>query len=647
MQFGNIHFIWLLGLLPLLIFFYVWALRRKNYLIEKFVSPTLRSRLLAGVSPQRQRLKVVLIICAVAAAVVALIRPKYGFHWEEVQRRGVDIVIALDVSKSMMAEDVSPNRLDRAKREIIDFLELVTGDRIALVAFAGEGFLQCPLTLDYGAVRIFLDDLDTDLIPIPGTSIGDAIAKGIAAYDPDDKRARAMILITDGEDNSGRAREFAAKAKEQQIRIYSIGIGKEGGAPIPESKQGGFKKNRAGELILSKLDEETLQKIALATDGSYVRATTGNLELESIYKDIRAKIEDKELSSGRRQQFEERFQWPLALALILLCSELLVREKKRVLSSVLLAGVIAAAFNSGDLLAHPFSPSAGRQGEKAYREHNYSEALNHLLAAQIEDPHNWQIKYNTANTYYNMGEYDKAQQLYQDIATNGPQELTGKTHYNLGNTAFRQGKLEDAIKHYEKSLALNPQDEDAKANLNFVREEIKRRLEEQKKRQEQQQQNQDQQSQDQQKQNQQKQDQKQQGQEQQKDQQGQQKDQQKEDQQQGQDQKQDQQQKQDQKEDQQQKQEQKEDQQQKQGQEQKQEQKEQEKDKQGGQEKQEEKQGQDKGGEASPPPADGTKEQGISKEEALQLLDSLQGDRKEYIKKKFKGARRYDVEKDW
>ena len=163
MKFGSIEFLWALWLIPVVIVFYIWAYRRKQYLIDRFVSEELKTRLLAGVSFKVQKFKSVLVVLALLLLVVALTRPKYGYHWEEVKRKGVDIVIALDVSKSMLAEDVSPNRLERAKREIMDLLTLVQGDRVGLIAFAGTSFLQCPLTLDYGAVQIFLDEKNLNL----------------------------------------------------------------------------------------------------------------------------------------------------------------------------------------------------------------------------------------------------------------------------------------------------------------------------------------------------------------------------------------------------------------------------------------------------------------------------------------------------
>lgn len=332
MKFGNLNYLYLLWLIPALVVFYIYAFRAKDKAIKAFCSLDLAGKLMPLVSRSRQKFKAVLLILAVLFTILALVRPKWGFQWEEVKRRGVDIIIALDVSQSMLAEDVKPNRLERAKREITDLLQILEGDRIGLVAFAGTSFVQCPLTLDYGAVSIFLDYLDTDLIPIQGTALSQAIRTSIKAFSDRERKSKALILITDGEGHEGDMMAAAEDAKSEGIKIFAIGIGKKGGAPIPlPGKSGGFKKNRNGELILTKLDETALQKIALTTGGSYVRSVTGNLDLEEIYqKGIKERLEQKELKSTRRKRWEERYQWFALLAFILVAGESLLSERRRV-----------------------------------------------------------------------------------------------------------------------------------------------------------------------------------------------------------------------------------------------------------------------------------------------------------------------------
>lgn len=483
MKFANLQYLWCLIIIPLLVLFYIWAFKKKKRLLELFVSEDLKDKLLRGFSAKRQKVKAFLIIFAFFFCILALIRPKWGFQWEEVNRRGVDIILALDVSESMLAEDVSPNRLERAKREIIDLLNMMQGDRVGLVAFSGTSFLQSPLTLDYGAVRIFLDELDTDLIPVPGTAIGDAIKKSISAFDSQNKKSRVLILITDGEDHSGEPLKMAKEAHEEGIKIYTIGIGKEEGAPIPDRKRGGFKKDSRGNVVTTQLDETTLQKIALDTGGSYVRSITGDLDLEKIYNDITKKVESKELVSGKRKRFEERFQWPLLVALFLLILEVFVKERKG--GQTVLGVMVFLLFSALPIQVTRAAPwdSQRQIGENDYQNKKYNKALKSFLEAQVKEPKDLELKYNTGNSYYKMKEYDKAFKLFESTAKKGDKALSAKSYYNLGNTAYKMGRLKDSVKYYKKTLEINPNDKDAKHNLDFVRKEIKRRIEEERKRQ--------------------------------------------------------------------------------------------------------------------------------------------------------------------
>jgi len=330
---GSTESLWFLWLVPVTLAFYIYVFRTKTRLLWRFASQEMLVRLTSGVSRSRQYLKAALVLFGLLAAVLTLAELKYGFSWEEVTREGVDIVVALDVSDSMLVEDAEADgklsRLERAKREITDLLRLMEGDRIGLVAFAGTAFIECPLTLDYGAAEIFLDTIDTELIPVKGTAIAEALRTSVRAFEGASHTSRAIILITDGEDHVGAALQAAEEAKLAGIRVFTIGIGRDEGAPIP-APDGGFRRDRRGEIILSKLDETTLQKIALTTGGRYVRSVTGDVDLEQIYSQgIKATLEDQELGSKRRQRWEERFQWVLAPALLVLMLEPLLSERLR------------------------------------------------------------------------------------------------------------------------------------------------------------------------------------------------------------------------------------------------------------------------------------------------------------------------------
>ena len=309
MNFLHVNLLLGLLLIPLMLGLHIYSQQQKKRLLRQFANEVLWPRLVSIPSVHNLRVKLLLLLGGMALGIIALAQPRWGFQWEELQHRGIDIIIAVDVSQSMLAEDISPNRLTRAKREVIDLLTMVQGDRVGLVAFAGISFLQSPLTVDYKAIEIFLDALDTELIPVPGTAIAHALQTSMQAFSETPRNARAIILITDGEDHSGELTSMGEQAHKRGVKIFVIGIGKSEGVPIP-NPQGGLLKNKQGELVMSKLNEIALQELALATGGSYVQSVTGDLDLEKIYlQDIRENLQSSELQTARRRLWNEQFQW--------------------------------------------------------------------------------------------------------------------------------------------------------------------------------------------------------------------------------------------------------------------------------------------------------------------------------------------------
>ncbi len=331
LRLGRPDQLWLAWLVPLLIGFYALSASWRRKRLERFITADLWPRLVVGES--RRGLKAALVVGALLCLVVAAAEPKLGFDWQVVQRRGVDLVVALDVSDSMLVQDGAAGselpRLVRAKRELHDLLAVVEGDRVGVVAFAGAAVVQCPLTVDLGAVAQFIDELGTDAVPVKGTALGAAIRTSLKALAKSAASSRAILLMTDGEDTTSDALAAAALAKEQGVRVYTIGIGREQGAPIP-SDDGSFRRDARGELILSRLDEPTLQRIAVETGGAYVRSVTGDVDIEEIYRrGIKATLEDEARAGGRRQIWHARYQWLVALAAVLLAVEALLPERAR------------------------------------------------------------------------------------------------------------------------------------------------------------------------------------------------------------------------------------------------------------------------------------------------------------------------------
>jgi len=330
MRFGDPT--WLYGLLLIvpLVVFLTWSGKRSRILLERFVNAGLVDKLVSQQTRERRHTKATLLVLAITLMIFALSQPRLGFQWEDLTQVGVDVIVALDVSNSMLAADIKPSRLERAKHKVADLLKMLDGDRFGLVAFAGTSYLQCPLTLDYGAAEIFLNAIDTDLIPLQGTAIGHALRTAVDGFSAVEKKSKAIILITDGEDHEGEALQAAEQAQKEGVRIFVISIGQAEGAPIPDFRQGGgFLKDERGEVVLSRLNETGLKQIALMTGGAYVRSVMGDMDLNKIYlEEIKQKIEKRELRSTRRKIWQDRFQWVIGLALILLMVERMVREKE-------------------------------------------------------------------------------------------------------------------------------------------------------------------------------------------------------------------------------------------------------------------------------------------------------------------------------
>ncbi|MDP2646116.1 MAG: VWA domain-containing protein [Desulfobacterales bacterium] len=298
--------------------------------MKRFAEAHLIEKLTAKEQPGRRLLKAAILILSMGVMFFALAGPRWGSSFQEVTQKGVDIMILVDVSLSMQVEDIKPNRLEQARREIIDFLRAVQGDRVGLVAFSGAAFVQCPLTLDYEALQLFLDALKPGLIPVPGTDLGAAIDTGLSAFDFKSATDKVMLLITDGEDNEGQGVEAARRADEKNVKIFVFGIGDLSGGPIPSEKgQGGFKKDEKGNLILSKLNEDSLKSIAGFSGGRYVRSMAGDLDLDLIYfEGIKSTTQAQTLKSGKIKVYDERFALFALMALLLLLLEGFIEEKR-------------------------------------------------------------------------------------------------------------------------------------------------------------------------------------------------------------------------------------------------------------------------------------------------------------------------------
>jgi Ca-activated chloride channel family protein len=331
-RFGSSEFLYAFVAVPWLVLFLWYAFRARRRALEGFAEAELVRRLAAMVSRRRQLMKAGLLVATVALLVTALARPQFGTRLETARREGQDIVVALDLSASMLAEDVAPSRLEKAKHAVGRLIDRLEGDRIGLVAFAGDAFVQAPLTVDYAAATMFLNAMEPDLLPVPGTNLGRALQVALDAFDPREEQHRVLIVITDGEDHEGEITEAVDRARDDAVRIYTVGIGSVEGVPIPDigpdGARRGFQRDENGEVVTTRLDEETLQGIARDTGGKYYRATAGESELDLLGDEIAA-MTGRELDAQQFTQFEEQYQIFLGGALLLLFVECFVPERRR------------------------------------------------------------------------------------------------------------------------------------------------------------------------------------------------------------------------------------------------------------------------------------------------------------------------------
>jgi Ca-activated chloride channel family protein len=331
-RFGHPHFLYLLWGTPVFILLYIYAFRQKRKAYQRFSSHQFFQRLTESVHFGRQKAKAILMTLSYTFLVLALSRPQIGTTLEIMKRSGLDIMVGLDISASMLAEDIKPNRLLKAKHAISSFIDRLEGDRVGLIAFAGDSFVQCPLTIDYAAAKLLLDALNVDTISQSGTEINQAIKIAASSFNQEEDKYKVLLFFTDGEDHGKRAIEAAKAAASQGIRIYCVGVGLPNqGTPIPLRQSNGelrgYKHDRNGKPIVTKLEDALLREIAQLTNGNYYQATPGEAEIDRLLAEFAA-IEKRKIEERQFTQYEDRFQYFLAFALLFLVWEFLLPESR-------------------------------------------------------------------------------------------------------------------------------------------------------------------------------------------------------------------------------------------------------------------------------------------------------------------------------
>jgi len=330
LRFEHPDLLFLLLILPFMVIIFYYYISWKRRVLRSFGEHALVKELIPDLSIARYKFKFFIYLTAIALIIISIANPQLGSKLEEVKRSGVDLVIALDVSNSMLAEDIKPNRLERAKMAINQLIDRLKTDRIGIVVFAGKAFTQLPITHDHTAAKMFLQNINTQTVNIQGTALEDAITQSFSAFDDNPKKNKAIIIISDGENHEDNPFDAAKTASEKNIYIHTIGIGSAEGAPIPiyiGNKKAGFKTDRQGQTVITKIDEITLQKIASIANGTYIRATNAEIGLDKIFDEIK-QMEKEEFASEKFSSYESRFQYFLSIALILLILEHFIFDKK-------------------------------------------------------------------------------------------------------------------------------------------------------------------------------------------------------------------------------------------------------------------------------------------------------------------------------
>ncbi|MGD0615155.1 MAG: VWA domain-containing protein, partial [Verrucomicrobiota bacterium] len=521
MTFADPRYLWLLlAVPPAMAAFFWWSQRVRQRLMRQFIHARLLPGLVAGDSPGRQRIREACLILAVAGLIFALAQPQWGYDLEQVQQRGLDIVVAIDTSKSMLAEDIAPNRIERAKLAALDLMQQAKSDRMGLVAFAGDAFLQCPLTVDDTAFRQSVQALDVNTIPEGGTAVAEAIGTALEAFKEGDNY-KVLVLFTDGEDHDSGALEAAKNAAKSGLRIFTVGIGSAQGALLRIKNADGqmdYIRDENGNVVQSRLNEALLQEIAGAANGFYL-PLRGADTIDTLYKNGLAPLPRSELKERWIKRPHERYHWPLAIAMALLVVELLLPERKQ--PGNVRSGVDSNVRNSGSGLSQP--PGGGASNRHAaavvaaiallaipaaafgspssalreYKSGHFDRSLKDYeqsLEKKGDDP---RLHFNAGAAAYRNGQFDQAARHFGQALTSPDLSLQQEAYYNLGNALFHQGEQnpdpskksetwQESLKQFESSLKLNSRDADAKFNYDFV----KKKLEELKKQQQQQQQKQ-------------------------------------------------------------------------------------------------------------------------------------------------------------
>lgn len=498
MKFGDPRLLWLLCVVPALFAAMLLVERLRQRRWARVADARMLPMHEREVSRPKRTLRQVLWLLGVTLCVLALARPQYGASTVKQTRRGLDLVIAIDTSKSMLAKDLQPDRLTRSKLELSSLLDQLKGDRVAFVAFAGQAFIQCPLTSDYSAAKVFLRALDTKTIPRGGTAIAEALKAADSLLDEARTRGGAksqvVVVITDGEDHEGEAITAAKALHEKGVTVFTIGVGSTAGEPLPVYNDRGdfvgYMKDSTGATVLSRLNETILKDIAQAGGGRYVPSSGGSTGVEQLVSDL-AGFEREEKEAKFKVVYADRFQWVLVPGAVFLLAASLLSSKRRRVAGVLVLLLSAIAQPAWAFPWPSLQNGDVKEGNNYLEENKPDEALTSYERAKEELGHRSELWLNQGLAHLKKGSPKDAEPLLERALLAEDKTIRARAHYLLGNAAFDGKDYARAIQSYKKSLKEVPGARDVQYNLELAQRLLKKQQDEEKKKEQQDKQDQD------------------------------------------------------------------------------------------------------------------------------------------------------------
>lgn len=468
-RFQEIYYLYALAIVPLLVLLFMSVLIWRKRKLKKLGDEKLVGAQFLGFIPGRNTFKFVLLTFALSTIIIGWANLQAGDKIEKVERKGVDVVIALDVSKSMLAKDIQPDRLTRAKQLIMQMADKMRNDRVAFIVFAGKAYLQVPLTIDYSTLKMMVQNVSTKMVPTQGTVIGDAIDLSIESFSQTERKYKSLIIISDGEDHDEKAAEKIKEAANAGIIVHTVGIGSPQGTTLFDPETNSVKLDDNGSPVISKLNEDELKSLAAAGGGTYTLLQNSEEVASKLVSNLEG-MEQKNLGSVLYTDFTSYFQYFLFIGFLALIIEWLLpgahfKSKKngiskRLITILCLIFSLPAVAQTNRFLA---------DGNNLYNKQRYDEATANYLKALQKEPNNATGLFNLGNALYQNKKYDSSRKVMSTTA-NALQDKGGKAaaNYNIGNTYMAQRNWDDAINSYKSTLRNNPQDVDAKYNLSYA-----------------------------------------------------------------------------------------------------------------------------------------------------------------------------------